>query len=127
MQGQISSEDFKKIAVDGLITDIDNGDLGNADTSYTYVAWGNQGYDKGTMQMLITATTITIEASNDLETVANASAVWTDVTNTIFGVANVTASGDLIFDTPVNFARLRVKRVTTNATNAFELRMARSN
>src|SRR3990167_7902265 len=98
---------------EGLLTNIASGDLGNADTSYTYVDWATRGVRMGVLQMNITATTITLEASNDLSDVTNANATWTDITQTYFGVVNRTATGDFIIDTPLFFSRVRVKRVTT--------------
>ena len=54
----------KGFSADGLITNVAPGDLGNADTSYTYFNLAPLGFDAFSLDMNITATTITIEASN---------------------------------------------------------------
>lgn len=50
---------------------------------------------------------------------------WRDVTLALTGAATATASGAWIIDTPVNYSRLRIKRVTTNANNALILDLCR--
>ena len=52
-------------------------------------------------------------------------AQWVDVTNALTGAASATATGVWIVDTPLAFERIRIKRVTTNATNALTLRLTR--
>jgi hypothetical protein len=112
--------------LDGQILTIVNGDLGNADTSYTYFNMLAEDYLYFVLSFTIQATTLTIEASNDGPTVLDASATWTDVTTALTGAANATASGMWIIDTPCAFRRVRIKRLTTNATNALKLFLTRS-
>lgn len=50
---------------------------------------------------------------------------WVDVTSMLFGVASATSSGLWIQDSNMCIERGRVKAVTTNATNALELRLTR--
>ena len=52
-------------------------------------------------------------------------AQWIDVTDLLTGNANATATGSWAIDTPIFYNRLRVKRVTTNATNALILSLVR--
>ncbi len=52
-------------------------------------------------------------------------ALWRDVTNILTGAATHTASGVWFFDTEIIIERFRVKRVTTNATNALRLGLSR--
>ena len=78
------------------------------------------------LDFTIEATTITLEATNSATTVADASAIWSDITSELFGVASETATGVWICDSPCPYRRLRVKRLTTNATNALTLRLSRS-
>ena len=51
---------------------------------------------------------------------------WTDVTTVLTGAASHTASGIWLVDTDISIERLRVKRATTNATNALALRLTRT-
>lgn len=53
------------ISADGLILDVNTSDLGNADTSYTYFLLGAAGYNSFALDYVITATTLTLEGSND--------------------------------------------------------------
>lgn len=50
---------------------------------------------------------------------------WVDVTTALTGSANATAAGEWIIDTPLQIDRVRVKRLTTNATNALTIRLSR--
>jgi len=81
----------------------------------------------GSLFLPVEATTLTIEATNDPTSVADGDAVWVDVGMVLFGKANFTTDTELIIDDPLIVARLRIKRVTTNATNAFACRLSRSN
>jgi len=112
--------------IDGHILDVNNGDLGDAVTSYTYFNMAAEDYDYFTLNFTVEATTLTLEASNDDMTTADASGSWTDITTAMTGAANATATGAWIVDTPIAYKRLRVKRLTTNATNALDLYLTRS-
>lgn len=112
-------------SIDGLVLFVDNGALGNADTSYFYFDLVKAGFDIFTLQFTITATTLTIEVSNDLPSVDNASATWSDITGVLTGSSTITATGTLTIAFPLPWSRVRVKRVTTNATNALSLRLTR--
>ena len=50
---------------------------------------------------------------------------WVDVTDLLTAAATSTATGVWIIDTPVELERIRIKRVTTNATNALRLNLSR--
>lgn len=111
----------------GLICNIANGDLDNANTSYTYFNVGGEGYKYFSVFFpVLTATTLTLEVTNDDMTVKDADANWSDVTLILTGAANATATGGWFVDTPCLFRRARVKRVTTNATNALKLLVSMS-
>jgi len=112
--------------IDGEVLTVANGDLGNADTSYTYFNLAGEDYRSFSVAFTITATTLTLEASNDASTVADASATWTDVTTALTGSANATASGMWIVNTEIPIRRIRIKRLTTNATNALKLFLVRT-
>lgn len=108
------------------IENIANGVLGNANTSYTYMNVGEDNWRSFSMIYTITATTVTIEASNDPASVADASKTWFDISTDLLGASSVTATGSKkVIDLP--YARLRFKRVTSNATNAFKLDICKFN
>lgn len=111
--------------IDGEILTVANGDLASADTSYTYFNLLAEDCKFFSLAFTVQATTLTLEVSNDGNTVADTSATWTDITTTMTGAANATASGMWIIDTPLPVRRVRVKRVTTNATNALKLFLVR--
>ena len=112
---------------DGNVITVTNGQLGNADTSYTYFLLGGTGYDQFSMDFTITATTLTIEASNDALSIENSSANWVDLTSMLTGgvASSFTSSGSYTTNAPIPWSRFRIKRVTTNATNALSIRMTR--
>lgn len=80
---------------DGLILDVNTGDLGNADTSYTYFPLEPVGYNAFDLQYLITATTLTIEATDDDSSYANETEELNTTTNnrTFAGAGNWAADG----------------------------------
>jgi len=81
---------------DGLILDINLTDLGNANTSFTYFLLGAAGYNSFSMDHLITATTLTYEATNDEldQYVDEASELIVAVNDRTFaGAGNWTGSG----------------------------------
>jgi len=110
---------------DGRILNVAIGDLGNGVTSYSYFNMTDSDTSKFSLHFVITATTITLEATNDVDTL-DASAVWVDVTNTFFGVASETVTGTWIMDDYCPFRRLRVKRLTTAVNNALALHLNRA-
>lgn len=117
--------------LDGRVLNIANGDLGNADTSYLYFYLAAAGFNIFTMQFTITATTLTFEASNSPLSTADASATWSDITNIVTSgspggaVTSITATGTVTVAFPLDWSRIRVKRLTTNATNALTLNLTR--
>lgn len=113
-------------SLDGLILTVLASALGNADTSYTYIPLVMSGFNGGSLQWVITATTLTFEFSNSALSVADASATWSDQTTNLTGAATVTATGSLTITVPFGWSRMRVKRVTTNATNALQLILTRA-
>ncbi len=112
--------------MDGLLTNVGLGDLGDANTSYTYFNLGREGYSYFSIGHTNTATTITLEFTNDTADVADASATWSDLTNLLVGAATITVAGTITVDTPWPWARGRIKRLTTNVNNAFTARITRS-
>ncbi len=125
LDATLSPPDGYWCSVDGRILNIANGDIGNTDTSYTYIPLAKGGFNIFSLQFTITATTLTIEVSNSAYSVADSSATWTDVTSTLTGSSTVTATGSLTVTSPFPWSRMRVKRVTTNATNALVLNLTR--
>lgn len=83
------------VSVDGLITDVNSGDLGNADTSYTYFLLAAAGFNQFVLDYDITATTLTIEASADDLSVENAADELITATNdrSFAGAGNWTNNG----------------------------------
>jgi len=117
-------------SLDGTVLTVINGDLGNANTSYLYFDLIKTGLNIFSMQLVIEATTLTIEASNSAPSVDNASAVWTDISDLFTDssgtpLVNITATGSLTAKLPLPFSRFRIKRVTTNATNALTIILTR--
>lgn len=118
-------------SLDGSVLTVANGDLGNANTSYFYFLLGGAGFNIFTLDFTIQATTLTVEVSNDLLSVSNASANWRDITDLVTlnspsgSVSTITTSGSLTIAAPLLWSRVRLKRVTTNATNALSLRLTR--
>ena len=106
----------------GEIENIVNGELGNSNTSHTYLPWANQGYTMGSFDFDLEAVTLTLEGSNSSDDISNENADWRPITVVVFGVTQETVSGEWLIDTPIVFGRLRFKRVTTNATNSFLLK-----
>lgn len=113
--------------IDGLIRDVNIGDLGNAVTSYIYFDMARELLDMFSVQHKITATTLTYEGTNDDPSVPDDLAIWSDITLMLTDGtdANFTADGSLTVSKPIPWGRLRIKQVTTNANNALELRMTR--
>ncbi len=114
-------------SLDGNVTNIANGALGNADTSYTYIPLLKSGFNMFSLDYVIQATTLTLEVSNDDPLVLDANANWVDVTSILTSGAatSFTTSGSLSLSLPFPWSRMRVKRVTTNATNALQLLLTR--
>lgn len=114
-------------SLDGLVLTVINGDLGDADTSYFYFDLVKSGFNIFSLQFTIQATTLTIEGSNSLPSVANANAVWTDITDVVTNgtATSFIATGSVTRSSPLPWSRLRVKRVTTSATNALALDLTR--
>jgi len=115
----------RKFSNDGNILTVVNGDLGNANTSYTYFNLTAESFNMFMLAFVIQATTITIETTCDAPSVSDTNATWTDCTNALTGSVDATASGGWLVDTPCAFRRVRVKRLTTNATNALTLDLIR--
>lgn len=115
----------KIVSNDGRILHVVSGDLGDANTSYTYFNLGAESYNMFTLHFTIVATTLSIQASNDSCNTADTSKTWVDVTNALTGSATTTATGGWIVDTPCSFSRIRITRLTTSATNALDLFLTR--
>jgi hypothetical protein len=117
--------------LDGLVVSVANGDLGNADTSFLYFGLVSSGFNIFSMGFTITATTLTVEASNSAPSIADASAVWSDITDVVTNdspggaVTSITATGTLTVAFPLPWSRIRIRRLTTNATNALTINLTR--
>ena len=111
----------KNVSIYGNIVSTANGDYGNAETYYTYMNLANEGYVRMSLRYVIQNTTVTVEGSNDDREVADASKTWADISTTILGAANVTATGTRPSLSNVPWAKIRFKAVTTNATNALDI------
>lgn len=104
-----------------------NTDLGNANTSYTYLPLAKEGFNAFAAQYTIQNTTITFQASNSLKAVSDASANWTDVTSllTSGAASTITATGSMTISEPLPWNRMRIVRLTTNSTNALTLNVTK--
>ena len=114
------------VTLDGTITNISASTLGNANTSYTYFQLSSSGYNQFVLQYIITATTLTIEASSDRFSMSNAGATWSDITTELTGSSSITATGSLTISSRLPWTRFRIKRLTTNATNSLVLKLTRA-
>ena len=112
--------------IDGHVLDVNTSDYGNGVTYYYYINFANEDRRYLSLLFTISNTTITLEGSNDDPGTADASASWTDITSAMTGSANATASGGWIFDTPLPVKRVRVKAVTTDASNTLDLYLTRT-
>ena len=114
-------------SLDGSILTVANGALGDANTSFSHFKLLQAGFNAFSLQYIIQNTTLTVEFSNDLGDVTDGDATWTDGTLTATdGVAaTITSNGSLTVSTPLPWSRVRIRRLTTNATNALQLRLTR--
>lgn len=118
-------------SLDGSVLTVLNTELGNADTSFFYFDLIKAGFNIFTLQFTITATTLTLEATNDLPSVPNGSADWRNITDVATigspggAVSSIIATGTLTVAFPLPWSRLRIRRLTTNATNALSLKLTR--
>lgn len=117
-------------SLDGNVLTVVHGDFGNAITNYFYFDLVKSGFNIFSLQFVIEATTLTIEGTNDVPSVPNSSANWLDITDIVtdFLATSFTAAdspGSVTRTLPLEWSRLRVKRVTTNATNALTLILTR--
>lgn len=80
---------------DGNFLTVASGSLGNANTSYSYFLLGAQGFDMFSLDFVITATTLTIEGSNDNLDIADEANELNTTTNnrTFAGVGNWASDG----------------------------------
>lgn len=108
-----------KTSNDGIVKQVVNGTFGDGVTYYYYFDMLGSGFNMFSMYYEIQNTTVSWEAHDG--------SVWADVTNFLSdgAVSSVTSSGMLTAAAPVPYARMRVKAVTTNATNALTLSMSR--
>jgi len=128
LQRESSTNNYNIILLHGLVYDIDNGDKGNAVTHYFYIPWGTEGMKFGSIDYTLEATTMTIEGTNDSPQIVDADANWRDLTDVFFGgLSSVTTSGTLTIDKDIAWGRLRLVFLTTNATNAAEVRITKAN
>lgn len=114
----------------GQILDRPSPGVANANTSYVYfLCKFGDGKTVKALHWKPTATTVTLEFTNDNPTVLATSATatqlaaleWEDLTNLLTGSASHTTEGTHTFDEDFGWFLGRVKLVTTNATNAADL------
>jgi len=110
----------------GIVVDTTN--EANATTTYYYFSLVQDGWTAFSAQHKITNATVTYEGSNDLPNVANSSATWSDITSmlTSGSASSFTSNGYLSVNQPIPFSRLRIKRVTSSATNEVEIRLTKT-
>lgn len=108
-----------KNSVDGIVLNVANDDLGDAVTYYHYFGMVDSGFNMFSLHYEIENTTLTIEAFNG--------SAWRDVMNylTDGALTEFTTTGMLTAAAPVPYPVLRVKAVTTNATNSLILSLTR--
>jgi hypothetical protein len=121
----MGSTPHKRFDVPGLIANVANAAEASGVTTYNYLSFGNEGYSNLVLIANLENTTLTLEGAADADSVALASMEWRDVTQTIWGISNLVVSGELVIDTDIPFSRLRVKSVTTNATNSRQIRVSK--
>ena len=110
-------------SLDGLVVDTTN--EANPSTSYYYFGLLNEGFNAFSVQHAVVGATITYEGSNDLHTVSNSSATWSDITSMIAGIASFTTNGLLSRNDPLPWSRIRMKRVVTAGVNSVKARLTR--
>jgi len=73
----------------------------------------------GTVTATVEATTDPAVTQDDAD-LEDSTLDWTDITNDVFGVPSITASGNFVFDTPQPWRAFRIKIVaaTTGANDA---------
>lgn len=129
--GRITNSSSRKVLRNrddaGLIVNVSSGDLGNGVTNNTYIDFANLNYFRGVLSLVFTNTTIKIYGTADNSSVADADAEWTDITSAWTGDPSKTSSFDAIVDTDNGYSRLKIERVTTNATNTCAIRVQKHN
>jgi hypothetical protein len=90
-----------------------------------YIELGKAGFKHAFLSLAIVATTVQLFATADGPSVADADATWVNVTNTLFGVSQITTSGEWHINTPESFDRLRLTYTPSNATNSLAVRLTR--
>jgi hypothetical protein len=114
-------------SVDNVLVNASN--LANGNTSYSYFDLLHDHFRQFSLQMVLAATTVTIEASNESKDVDDSSKSWVDVTSALTNgvTASFTAGSHFMFsNTPALIGRVRIKRVTTNATNSCRILLCRA-
>lgn len=99
---------------------------GNAVTTHYYLPWTQDGYKSGVISLTLSNTTVTIFGSNDLDNVGINSMIFNDITLALFGVNNFTNNSELVINTPVGYAWLRITSLTTNAVNSRTYRISQT-
>lgn len=99
--------------------EVESGDIGNAQTYYYPFSLLLDNFNTFSIQAEILNTTLTFECTNGTG--------WTDVTALISGgaVTEYTTSGIITSGVALAWTGLRIKAVTTNATNSLRLSLAR--
>lgn len=98
----------------------------NGVEAYIYLIFGQEAKLYAFLTFNITAMDIRLYATADNYTVANASAVWHNITNDLIGVTSFGATSHIRINTPESFDRLRIGYTPSNATNSLVLRVNRT-
>lgn len=118
-------------SLDGVVVTVPTSSLGNNDTSFFYFDLLKAGFNIFSVEFTIVATTLTFEGTNDLPSVSDASADWRDLTDVLTisspggAVSTITATGTLTVSFPFPWSRMRIRRLTTNATNSLSIKLTR--
>src|SRR3990167_9344922 len=113
-------------SMDGQIVDVDSGSLPSGRTDYSYFNLVNDGFNAFAVQYDITATTLTFEGTLD-EVASGTGGNYVDITLMLTDDAysSITSSGSLTVSKTLPWNRIRIRRLTTNATNSLDIWLTR--
>ena len=116
-------QNFLGNSAGGLVVNTSNVVVG---TTSRFENWNNEGYLYGFIAINATAVTITILGTSDNQSIANTSASFVDIGQTLFGAASFSGLIEFLIDTPCAFDRIRIDMNATNATNSTTIRVNKS-
>ena len=112
-----------RFKADRLVVNVTDGSNGVA--AHVYESWTLAGFSKGVFVATLTNTQLVLYGTVDDESVAQASADSRNLMMTHFGIANLSVTGELVFDTPVAYTRIRITTTPTNATNTAQVSVSK--